>query len=72
MRELFYLNEEQKKKLYEIVDKLEDKVPREVLQEAVDKIANMNEQQLKELMALYEILDYYNVDINLFEKTTDQ
>ncbi|WP_144511630.1 hypothetical protein [Bacillus sp. FJAT-22090] len=66
------MNEEQKKKLYEIVDKLEDKVPREVLQEAVDKIANMNEQQLKELMALYEILDYYNVDINLFEKTTDQ
>lgn len=66
------MNEEQRAKLIEIVDILEEKVPREVLLTEIEKIANMNEKQFEGFMYIMELFNKYDVDINVFEEKAEQ
>ncbi|UAW07778.1 hypothetical protein PVJ1_00044 [Psychrobacillus phage PVJ1] len=66
------MNDEQKAKLYEIVDIMEGKAPREVLIRAIEQIQQMDSKQFEGLISLFELLNKHDVDINLFEETADQ
>ncbi len=66
------MNEEQKAKLYEIVDIMAGKAPKEVLLGAIEEIQQMGSNQLEGLVSLFEQLNKYNVDEPYYDKTTNQ
>lgn len=66
------LNEEQKAKLYEIVDILEGKAPREVLIGAIEQIQQMDSNQVEGLVAFFELLNKFDVAEPYYYKTTNQ
>ena len=72
MNEVFKMTEEQKEKLNELVESLKKKVPRDVLLGAIEEIENMNDDQVEGLMFMFELFNKYDVDVNLFEGSTDQ
>lgn len=65
------MNEEQKEKLYEIVDIMEGKAPREVLIGAIEEIQRMDGNQLEGLMSFFELLNKYDVDEPYCDETTN-
>lgn len=66
------MNEEQKAKLNELVENLMEKVPRDVLLGALEEIENMTNEQVEGLIFLCELFNKYDIDVNLFEESTDQ
>ncbi|GGA40753.1 hypothetical protein [Psychrobacillus lasiicapitis] len=65
------MTDEQKEKLDTIVDALEHKVPREVLVKAIEKIKSMNDEELRGLHFVMDLMNKHDIDINLYEETTN-
>lgn len=66
------MNEEQKAKLYEIVDIMAGKASKEVLLGAIEEIQQMDSNQLEGLVSLFELLNKFDVDEPYYEETTNQ